>query len=105
MRTLVLHPVRQSGRNAASQRDPSDALSEAVSLSEALDLEIVGALVVPVPKARAATLFGTGKLAELTERITDRVNNGRPEGGRGGPRGPRGGDAPAADEVPATTEG
>ncbi len=71
MRTLVLHPVRQSGRNAASQRDPSDALSEAVSLSEALDLEIVGALVVPVPKARAATLFGTGKLAELTERVTE----------------------------------
>jgi len=71
MRTLVLHPVRQCGRTAASQRDPSDALSEAVSLSEALDLEIVGALVVPVPKARAATLFGTGKLAELTERVTE----------------------------------
>lgn len=71
MRTLVLHPVRHTGRTAASQRDPSDALSEAVSLSEALDLEIVDALVVPVPKARAATLFGTGKLAELTERVSE----------------------------------
>ena len=71
MRTLVLHPIRHSGRNPAGQRDPSDALAEAVSLSEALDLEIVEALVVPVPKARAATLFGTGKLAELTERVTE----------------------------------
>ncbi len=71
MRTLVLHPVRHGSRQANGQRDATDALTEAVSLSEALDLEIVGAEVVPVPKARAATLFGTGKLAELGERVTE----------------------------------
>jgi polyhydroxyalkanoate synthesis regulator phasin len=36
------------------------------------------------------------KLAELTERITDVVNNGRPEGE--GPRGPRGPGGPGAED-------
>lgn len=67
MRALVLHPTR----NGPSQRDPADALAEAVSLSTALDLAVVGAEVVSLPKARAATLFGTGKLAELTAKIEE----------------------------------
>ncbi len=66
MRALVLHPVRHG-----AERAPKDALAEAVSLSEALDLEVVGAEIVPLPKARAATLVGTGKLAELAEKITE----------------------------------
>lgn len=36
------------------------------------------------------------RLAEITERITDMVNNGRPEGGRG-PRGPHGRSGPPED--------
>lgn len=67
MRALVLHPLRSGD----GRRDPKDALAEAVSLSAALGLEVVGADVVPLPKARAASLFGTGKLAELTERIAE----------------------------------
>ena len=67
MRALVLHPLR----SGEGRRDPTDALAEAVSLSAALGLEVVGAEVVPLPKARAASLFGTGKLAELTERIAE----------------------------------
>jgi GTP-binding protein HflX len=61
MRTLVLHPVR--ARSGA--RDPGDALAEASSLAAALDLDVRTGIVVPIPKARAATLFGTGKLEEL----------------------------------------
>lgn len=62
MRSLVLHPDIKSDpdRPAAEY-----ALAEAVSLAEALDLEIAEALVVPVSKPRAATLFGTGKVDEL----------------------------------------
>lgn len=67
MRTLVLHPVR----HGHSQRVPQDALAEAVSLSQALNLDVIGGEIVTLPKARAATLFGTGKLEELGEKITE----------------------------------
>ncbi len=68
MRALVLHPVRPG----ASARDPREALAEAVSLTEALDLDVVGAELVPLSKARAGTLVGTGKLEEIGATITDR---------------------------------
>ena len=47
------------------------------------------------------------KLAELTTRITDAVNNGGPiGGGRGGEMGGRGGHGPRGDDAPAaSTEG
>src|SRR5690606_22432586 len=45
------------------------ALAEAVSLAEALDLDIIDARIVPLPRARAGTLFGSGKLAELRDFI------------------------------------
>lgn len=69
MRTLVLHPARGHGSHDGAARKPEDALAEAVSLAGALDLEIVGAQVVPLAKARAGTLFGTGKLSELAEIV------------------------------------
>jgi GTP-binding protein HflX len=68
MRALVLHPVRPNGDG----RDPQAALAEAASLAEALDLDVVDALTVPLPKARAGTLFGSGKVAELAELIAER---------------------------------
>ncbi len=67
MRTLVLHPVRSRG----GARDPNDALAEASSLAAALDLDVRAGLVVPVPKSRAATLFGTGKLEELNALVKE----------------------------------
>jgi GTPase len=67
MRTLVLHPVR----SRTDDRDPKDALGEAVSLAEALDLEVVGAQVVPLPRARAGMLFGKGKVEEIAGRIAE----------------------------------
>jgi hypothetical protein len=46
------------------------------------------------------------KLAGLTERITDSVNNGRPERGEGGQRGPRGPGGPGGNRAPdAPAEG
>ena len=43
-----------------------------MALTEALDLEIVGAELVPLPRARAATLVGSGKLEELGAKIAER---------------------------------
>jgi GTPase len=68
MRCLVLHPDIRD-RNGA--RDPEDALAEAVSLAEALDLEVVAPRVVPLPRARAGTLFGSGKLDEIGAVVAD----------------------------------
>ena len=67
MKCLVLHPdigFRDT------RRTPEHALSEAVSLAAALDLHILDALVVRLPKARAGLLFGSGKIDELAQIIT-----------------------------------
>ncbi len=66
MRALVLHPQRVQG---VAARAPEDALAEAVSLAEALDLDVAGAEVVRLARTRAGTLFGSGKVAELAETI------------------------------------
>ncbi|MDU8911514.1 GTPase HflX [Aestuariicoccus sp. MJ-SS9] len=62
-RAWVLHPDIKTDRD----RRPADmALEEAVALAEALpDLTVVGGVVVPLPKAHAGMLFGSGKIAEL----------------------------------------
>jgi len=68
MRTLVLHP--DAGRRG-SGRPPQDALAEAVSLADALDLDVVAARVVALPRRRAGTLFGSGKLDEIGTEIAE----------------------------------
>ena len=65
MRAIVLHPIRSNGR------DPADALAEAVSLAQALDLEVVASETVPLPKTRAGTLFGSGKVAAIAETVAE----------------------------------
>nr|WP_246832280.1 GTPase HflX [Thalassospira sp. MCCC 1A03138] len=54
---------------AGSWRDASSRLEEAVSLTGALDFEVVGAEVVPIAKTRPATLFGTGVVERLGNQI------------------------------------
>jgi GTP-binding protein HflX len=65
----VLHPDLKT-RDTASGRAPEEALAEAVALGVALPgLEVVGQDVVPLPKTRAGTLFGTGKIDALRDRF------------------------------------
>jgi GTPase len=55
-----------------ARRLPEHGLAEAVSLAAALpSLEIMGAEIVRLPKAHPGHLFGTGKMAELKERLTE----------------------------------
>ncbi len=69
-RTFVIHPVLPEWRK--SQRDPETRLAEAVGLAEALkDLDIVLSAAELVKAPRPATLFGTGKLEDLRERVHD----------------------------------
>ena len=48
----------------------ADRLAEAVGLAQAIDLEIAGGIVVPVPAPRPGTLFGTGKVAEIGQLVS-----------------------------------
>ena len=67
LRAYVQHPDLKSDR---SRRTPEHGLAEAVALAHAMpDLDIAGAEVVRVSRISPATLFGSGKVAELKERF------------------------------------
>ncbi|WP_417833961.1 GTPase HflX [Thalassospira xiamenensis] len=68
-RVLVFHPELKRADQAGSWRDATSRLEEAVSLTGALDFEVVGAEVVPIAKTRPATLFGTGVVERLGNQI------------------------------------
>jgi len=68
MRSYVLHP---DFSKRDSRRQPQNALAEAVSLAHALELDVVGAKVVRLPKAHAGLLFGTGKVEEIRQIVAD----------------------------------
>ncbi len=56
-------------RRTAPLHSPQDRLQEATGLAEAIDLNVVDSLLVPVASPRPATLFGTGKVDELKASI------------------------------------
>ena len=67
MVAFVLHPDVRSGRG---RRQPEHGLAEAVALAAALPgLTVAGAEVVRVGRITPATLFGSGKVAELKARF------------------------------------
>src|SRR5579871_3733243 len=71
-RALVLYPYLRTPANHAdgAQRSPEARLAEAVGLTEAIEVEVVAAEIVPLAEIRPATLVGKGaveKLAQLVE--------------------------------------
>jgi GTP-binding protein HflX len=64
-RVYLLHPVLK----AAGAADQADALDEACSLVRAIDVDLAGSTIVPVPRLNAATLIGTGKVTELATML------------------------------------
>ena len=65
----MIHP---NVKGKEVRRAPEAALEEAVALADALPgLEVAGQAVVPLPKLRPGTLFGTGKLEELKQIFHD----------------------------------
>jgi GTP-binding protein HflX len=84
MRVLVLVPVLTADRGnradpsgaglrpASMPRDNADRLEEAIGLAKAIDLDVAGGFVVPVPQPRPATLFGSGKVDEIKAEIETR---------------------------------
>ncbi|WP_072391164.1 GTPase HflX [Hyphomicrobium sp. CS1GBMeth3] len=77
-RTLVLVPVLTPARGAAVSRprhaslhSPEDRLAEAAGLASAIDLDVIDALLVPVPQPKPGTLFGSGKVDEIAARVAE----------------------------------
>ncbi len=67
-RALVLVPVFKA-RPAAGDRDREARLEEAVGLAKAIELDVVAGVAVPLAARRPATLFGSGKVEEIGERV------------------------------------
>ena len=68
-RAWVLHPDIKSDRG---RRTSEPALAEAVSLAGALaNIEVCGNEIVPLPKIRAGTMFGSGKIQELKAKFAE----------------------------------
>jgi GTPase len=77
-RVLVLVPVwkRQAHTGEKSKpfpqiHTPENRLSEAIGLANAINLEIVDAIVVPLSEPRPATLLGKGKVDEIKTLVAD----------------------------------
>lgn len=74
-RVLVLHPFYKARTSAKvkvalSLRTPESRLEEAVSLCQALDLNVIQSLVIKQSKIIPATYVGKGKLLELVDIIS-----------------------------------
>ncbi len=82
MCAVVIVPVLKQGRNAAPAsgsdliapvptRSNEARLEEAMGLARAIDLRIAEGLIVPVNQPRPATLLGSGKIAEIGEKLDE----------------------------------
>ncbi|MFN0219130.1 MAG: GTPase HflX [Hyphomicrobium sp.] len=77
-RVLVLVPVWKRQVKVGEKtkpfpqiHTPENRLAEAIGLANAIDLEIVEALIVPLSEPRPATLLGSGKVEELRSLIEE----------------------------------
>jgi len=66
-RAYILHPDLKLRDSRA--RPAERALEEAVGLAAAIDLDVAGAEVVPLPRPNPGHLFGSGKVEELAGRL------------------------------------
>jgi GTPase len=67
-RCFIIHPNFKK-KNNEDMRSVDACLEEAVGLAHAIDLEVVEAAVVIITEAKPSTLFGSGKVEELTGYI------------------------------------
>ena len=69
-RAIVLHVDRRDRKAATTSERAAEArLEEAVGLAQAIDLEIAERIIAPVSAPRPATLIGSGKVAEIAEKV------------------------------------
>ncbi|MDP9195668.1 MAG: GTPase HflX [Pseudomonadota bacterium] len=67
-RALVIHPVLREAQKEPLRTDHA-ALEEAVALARSIDLEICGAEIVRLQRARPGMLLGSGTVETLAQRV------------------------------------
>lgn len=67
-RAIALHPYIKKS-DASKIRDPEGCLAEAVSLTAAINLNVIHSEVVGLAKPKPGTLFGEGKLDDFAQFI------------------------------------
>jgi GTP-binding protein HflX len=77
-RTLVIVPVWKRQVRVGEKTKPfpqihtaENRLAEAVGLANAIDLDVIDAMIVPLSEPRPSTLLGAGKVEELTQTVAD----------------------------------
>ncbi|WP_374763879.1 GTPase HflX [Yunchengibacter salinarum] len=68
-RVLVLHPFEKDRRTATRGRSPEARLEEAIGLAQALDIHLVGAETVPLPRIRPDSYIGPGKCDDVADLV------------------------------------
>ncbi len=68
---LVPDLSRHAKSASPSLHSPQDRLSETEGLAEAIDLTVARGMIVPLALPKPATLFGSGKVEELGQIVTD----------------------------------
>ena len=78
-RVLIVVPVwkkqirvGEKARPFPQIHTPENRLAEAIGLANAIDLDIVDALIVPLSEPRPSTLIGSGKVEELRALIAEK---------------------------------
>ena len=61
----------KAARHVPDVHSPEDRLAEATSLAEAIDLDVVDSLIIPIGAPRPATLIGSGKVEEIKGIVAD----------------------------------
>ncbi|MCB1499182.1 MAG: GTPase HflX [Bauldia sp.] len=72
-RALVIVPIvrsRSAAGEGGSDRLAAARVEEAAGLARAIDLDVAETMTVPISTYRPATLFGSGKVQEIAERVT-----------------------------------
>jgi GTP-binding protein HflX len=68
-RTVVLQPVVKDGARSGPERSPDAQLEETVCLALAIHVDVVASRAMTLARPRPATLFGSGVVEEVRERI------------------------------------
>jgi GTPase len=71
MRAIVVHVEPKGRALSTTDRLPESRLSEAISLTQAINLEIASSLIVNLAAPRPATLIGTGKVEEIARIVKE----------------------------------
>jgi len=72
LRTLVLHPYAKSPQQGRDSRSAEDRLDEAVGLAQAIALDVVEAVCLPVDTPKPGTYLGKGKLEDIAGKVADK---------------------------------